>query len=341
MKFKSASIVAVLSCLASAPSALAIDYMDLLRGYVGGPTSGGRIAPQTDALIKTNINTRQAQLETEVQAGVRSGQLTPQEESELRAELNRIAAQEGAALSDGSLTTWEVQSLLNDMQSFSRRLEAYLTNADVAANTSNPWSRNTYNSWRGRNSDDAINNQVQLQASIDTRQAALDSQIEQSLSAGILTWQQARTFETELNQIAAKETTFTADGRLSYRETNELLADLDTLDGKVKAHIANYDRNRRDWGRNRNRGRGNHRNYNSTQSVLRQRIDFGLRSGRLTRVEANRLIRDEQRIADLEAQMRLSGGRLSYSEQRRLLTELDNLSRNITRELNDHQVQYQ
>lgn len=340
MKFKSASIVAILSCAALAPSALAVDYLDIMKGYLRNSV-GGAASPQTEALIKTNINTRQAQLETEVQAGVRSGQITTQEEADLRAELNRIAAAEGTFLADGSLTNWEVQTLLDDMQSFSRRLETYLTNSSVATNSTNPWSRNSYSSWRGRNTDEEVTNRVQLQASVDTRQAALDSQIEQSLSSGILTWQQARAFENELNQIAAKETTFTADGRLSYREANELLADLDALDGKVKAHIATYDRNRRDWGRNRGRGHNRNRSYNSTQSALRQRIDFGLRTGKLTRVEADRLIRDEQRIADLEAQMRLSGGRLSYSEQRRLLTELDNLSRNITKELNDHQVQYQ
>lgn len=342
MKFKSAGIVAILACAVLAPSALAIDYLDLMKGYLKNSV-GGTTSPQTDALIKTNINTRQAQLESEVQAGVRSGQLTTQEESDLRAELNRIAAAEGNYLSDGALTTWEVQVLLDDMQSFSRRLEAYLTNSNVATNSTNPWSHNSYNCWRGRNSDDAISNQAQLQASVDTRQAALDSQIEQSLSSGIIRWSDARTLETELNAIAAKETTFTADGRLSYREANELLADLDALDAKVKAHIATYDRNRRDWGRNRDRGRGrgHYRNYNATQSALRQRIDFGLKSGKLTRIEADRLIRDEQRIADLEAQLRFSGGRLSYSEERRLLNELDNLSRSITKELNDHQVQYQ
>lgn len=335
MKFKSASIFAIVSCVAIAPSALAVDYLDILKGYLRNP-GRGVVTPQTEAVIKTNINTRQAQLETEVQAGVRSGQITPQEENDLRAELNRIAETEGKFLADGSLNNWEVETLLNDMQSFSRRLETYLTNSTVATNSTNPWNRDSYSCWRDRNSDDTVNNQTQLQASIDTRQASLDSQIEQSLSSGILNWQQARALETELNQIAAKETSFTADGRLSYRETNELLSDLDVIDNKLKAHIANYDRYRRDRGRG-NRGR---RNINSTQSALRQRIEFGLRSGKLTRTEADLLIRDEQRIAELEAQLRLSGSRLSYREQRRLLTELDNLSHHVTEELNDHQVQF-
>lgn len=143
-----------------------------------------------------------------------------------------------------------------------------------------------------------------------------------------------------MKRIVEDENRFLADGKLSYREGNQLISDLDAVDTKIKTLQTEYDRYRA-------MRRGGHRHHNNDagridtqQSVLRQRINAGIKAGLLTRVEADRLYRDEQRIADLEVQLRSSGGRLGYQEQRQLLRELDDLSRKITKELNDHQVQF-
>lgn len=261
----------------------------------------------------------------------------------MRAELNRIAAAEGSFLANGSLDNCEVQSLLDDLSGFSRR-DAYLTNPTItaAAGTNTTYNRGSYDACRKKGqSDDVVSNQEQLQANVDTRLAQLDSAIELGVNSGYISWTQARHLETELEHILDDEEHFTEDGRLSYREANQLIADLDALDAEVKALQVAYDRNRRArYGQRGQRNRNVASNLNLQQSVLRQRIQAGLRSGQLTKIEADRLFRSEDRIAELEAQMRESGGRLGYNEQRRLLAELDDLSHHITSELNDHHVQF-
>lgn len=186
MKLRSAGMLAVYSMFLLSPVASANDYLDLLKSYLG--TRGGAQS-QTQEMVKTNINTRQAQLETEVQAGVNSGQLSSAEEQDLRSELNRIAAAEGSFLADGKLDNWEVQTLLDDLSGFSRRLDTYLTNSDTAKAASGSYNRGRgyYDTWRrhGR-TDEVVTNQSQLQASVDARQAQLDSALEQGLNSGYI-----------------------------------------------------------------------------------------------------------------------------------------------------------
>lgn len=340
MKLKKAGILATISVVTLSPASFAADYLDMLRSYMG---SKGGSPSQTQDVIKANISTRQAQLESQVQAGVRSGQITPQEEQDLRSEMNRIEGVEGGFLADGKLDTWEVQTLLNDLNGYSQRLDTYLNNSTTTTAGSTVRNRGWYDSYRrhGR-SDEDVHNQAQLQANVDTRQAQLDSAITQGINSGYISWSEARSLQTELRRIQDNEQRYTSDGRLSFREANELIADLDALDTKVKAAQATRDRySRHGGGRYGGRyGDSGQGSINAQQSVLRQRIDAGVKSGQLTRSESSRLYREEQRISDLEAQMRSSGNRLSFDEQRRLLGELNELSRNITKELNDHQVQF-
>ncbi len=84
---------------------------------------------------------------------------------------------------------------------------------------------------------------------------------------------------------------------------------------------------------NWNQRRGD--NINSTQAVLQSRINQGIRDGRLNRQEASHLQNKISQIAVFEARKRNSGNRLSYGERNSLMTKLNNLNNEITRELND------
>jgi hypothetical protein len=74
------------------------------------------------------------------------------------------------------------------------------------------------------------------------------------------------------------------------------------------------------------------------QSLLRQRIYQGIKDGRLTQGEADKLLQRETQIADLQTRLTLSGSRLTYNEQHGLLAQLTNLSTAINKDLNDRQV---
>ncbi len=346
MKFKGAGIMAVLSVVVLSPYVWANEYLDMLKSYVGK----GGAQSQSQDVVKSNLNTREAQLEAQVQAGVRSGQLTAEEERDLQANLDQIVSQQGVYLSDGKLENWEIQGVLENLSAFSRRLDGYLTNSTTAnPATSQTFSRKWYDGYRkeGR-SDEPASNQAQLRANVDTRHAQLDSAVESGVASGAIGWSDANRLKAELQSISNNEQQYTTDGRLSFREANDLISQLDAVDTKIKAFQSNYDRNRRgSYGRDRDHHRdGDRHGYgnqqsdqiDANQSMLMQRIRAAMQSGQLTKNESDRLLRDEQRIADLEAQMRAGGGRLGYQEQKQLLGELEQLSRKVSKELNDHQV---
>jgi hypothetical protein len=78
-------------------------------------------------------------------------------------------------------------------------------------------------------------------------------------------------------------------------------------------------------------------NVNRREYSQRNRIREGIRSGELTRGEANRLINQQRRIEVYERRSRLDDGRLDWQERRSLDRMLDRSSRDIYRQKNDCQ----
>lgn len=330
------ALSAALGIIGFGTPSYSLDFDTILRQYLGVPNTAA-LDSQND--IKTSINTRQAQLEAEVEAGARSGHLTPAEETELRGNLNNIALVEGAALADGNLTPAEISNLVNELTNASTKINTYLVNATVTgyASTRHPggstgWS-GMYRNYRGRGAgDEVVANQAAVQALIDSRRAQLSTSIESSLVSGRIDWQDASRLKTELQRISTQEVGFLADAKLTITEEKTLTDALSALDSQLQSQIA--------WGNRRGRGNayGRRNQVNRYQSALARRIDKGVSSGRLTAAEASRLRTLEAQTRTLEAQLRSSGGRLSYSEERQLMTRLDRLSARITRELTDKQV---
>lgn len=320
----------------------ALNFDDLLRSYLGvaKPGSTQDISSGEQGLIKQNINTRQAQLESQIQAGIASGQLNTQEEADLRADLNRIAATNGSYLADGGYSRWEVQSILDQLNNFSIKLESYLNNATTRfvqnqpSGSSHPWGhRDWYRRHMNGRNDGVINNLAGFRADIDTKQAQIDAAITDGISTGRLSWSDSTALRAELNRIAQNEVQATSDGRMSYSEAQQLTSQLDLLNTSLSQKLAANNRP------GRRRGHGAASYIGAQQSLLRQRINQGLTSGRLTRSEAKKLFDDEARISILTAKLRSNDGTISFDEQRRLYNQLDQLSRNINKELTDHQVQ--
>lgn len=78
-------------------------------------------------------------------------------------------------------------------------------------------------------------------------------------------------------------------------------------------------------------------NINARQERLDNRIDQGVRAGRLTRPEAMQLRADFRQIANLEARYRRSNG-LNMNERRDLDRRFDRLSAQLQHQLNDRQT---
>ncbi len=331
MKMKIAGSLALASAILVAPYCQAQDYLDVIRGIIG-KNSGSAM---TQSVIITNMNTRQAQLDSQIQAGAASGQLSRTEESELKGDLNRIANVQGQYLASGKLSDYAVEDLLNQYNNVTMKLQTYLSNGTVTANTS--YNAAWFNRYGRGDMPGNPGNQSQFRANIDTKQAAIDANINQAVMAGTLTWTEARNFRNQLNSIASTENRMLADGTLSYRDVRSIISSLNTLEVQVNAALQSGRRNRRDnisW-RRHNSGTS----IDARQSFITQRIERGIASGRLTQREANTLIRDAQQLDALEARLKVSGRGLSLAEQQMLNAQIDQLNRKVNRELTDRQVQ--
>ena len=77
-----------------------------------------------------------------------------------------------------------------------------------------------------------------------------------------------------------------------------------------------------------------------TKMQLQRRIDTGIRSGALTRGEADRLNDKLGRISAMEANMKASGNHLNHREKDKLDTDLARLSDDINRQLTDSETRW-
>ncbi len=319
--------------------AFAIDFDSLVRAFTGSNT--GATSSYSQNFIRTNLNAKRTQLETDITSGIASGQLTSDEASDLRNDLNKISMDDSSFSSDANMTKYETQNLIDQYEAASRKLNAYLTNAATNSSVIGGATVDSGQWFKRYGCGKNPANQAERRARIDTLQAEVGSLISTGVYSGKLNQVESTNFRNELNSINTQETTALRDDRLSSDET-ELLADR-----LVSLKTAVTDATNRpswggDWGgrRGRGRSRGNnaHVQINTQQTLLAQRINAGISSGQLTRAEADRLLADEAKINSLNAQLSSSGGRLTWEEQKRILNELDQLSRKINKELYDRQV---
>jgi hypothetical protein len=71
-------------------------------------------------------------------------------------------------------------------------------------------------------------------ANVNERETRINARIQRGLENGSITNREARRLYHELNNIEAKERAFRSDGRLDWRESQELNRDLDRLAENVR-----------------------------------------------------------------------------------------------------------
>ncbi|MGD9680923.1 MAG: hypothetical protein AB7W16_07050 [Candidatus Obscuribacterales bacterium] len=307
----------------------AADFMDVLRSFV--ETSVGNL-PYTQPTLKSSIDTRQNELQSDIQSGIITGQLAPEEEQELRYMLANVARDESSYLADGSLTTYEAQTLLNRLTEISRRLQVYLTNeTTIGTGTSDhdTWFRR----FGGPPTNGRLANEEMRRAHIATQVAELDGGIEENVLNNNLNWKEASRLRQELSQIRAAQASYTSDGHMTYAEERALRDKLTSLASSLRSETGDrhHHRHHGRWG-------GQSSLVKQSQSALRQKIRKGVQSGLLTANEASDLYRKETEIRDLERKLRQTGHRLSFKESRELLSRIDRLSREVNQELFDRQI---
>lgn len=164
---------------------------------------------------------------------------------------------------------------------------------------------------------------------INERQAQLDARIDQGVRDGSLTRREAGTLRAEFRDIADLEARYRrSGGGLSDWERRDLDRRMDALSARIRV-------NRHDA-----QERGGWVSINQRQAQLDARIDQGVRSGQLTRREADSLRAEFRDIASLEAQYRRSRGGLSNWERDDLDRRMDALSARIARNKHDRDRRY-
>lgn len=175
--------------------------------------------------------------------------------------------------------------------------------------------------------------QIATMNNIQSRITQLRSDANVAVQSGQISHNEFINMNAELDRIANMEASYAANG-MTFGEAQALVGMLDSAATRLTnfgyGNVSQFP----NW-RHRPGGYG-FANINERQAFIQRRIDQGVRNGNLNQFEANRLRNQLDRIARDEANMRMGG--LSGWERQNLLSRLDRLNDNVSRELNDAQI---
>lgn len=157
---------------------------------------------------------------------------------------------------------------------------------------------------------------------VDRAQLAISARIQQGLNSGHITPSEAQALYARDRDIAAREAYFKSNGSATPQERQQLRAELDGLSSEVERMMANNDR--------AGRQPGSTPGIDNREYQISQRIDEGVRSGRITQREARRLHSRERQIAQHEASFKADGV-VTKQENRTLRNELKALRDDVER----------
>ncbi len=142
------------------------------------------------------------------------------------------------------------------------------------------------------------------------------------LRHGALSEEKGKFFKEEHTAITLQGKEMNADGELSAAEKETLRGRLDRLNDDINAAIEDPEE-------------GDQRTplLNMTQHRFEERIEFGVRSGRLSKGEASSLTRKVESLKRMEDREKAGG--LSTREREKLFEEAAEISREINKELKD------
>lgn len=164
-----------------------------------------------------SIHHRQDRLDTRIEAGVRSGDLSRTEAARLESEYRDIQRIEARYRANG-LSDWERRDLDRRMDALSIKI----SNQRTDAQTGPGW-------YGGRGWTDSHGTWV----SINQRQAQLDKRIEAGYRSGRLTPREATRLRAEYNDLARLEARYRVNG-LTGRERANLDARFDRLAAQIR-----------------------------------------------------------------------------------------------------------
>ena len=162
---------------------------------------------------------------------------------------------------------------------------------------------------------------------IDQAQQAISARIQQGMASGHITPSEAQVLLRREREIQMRESQFKANGSANPQERQQLRMDLDGLQAEVERMMNNRDFVARP---------GDYGNATNTPGIdnrameINQRIDDGVRSGRLNQRQADRLHMRQREVQRHEAFFK-SDGVVTQQERRQLRDELRALNDEVER----------
>lgn len=158
---------------------------------------------------------------------------------------------------------------------------------------------------------------------IDQSQQAISARIQQGLASGHITPSEAQALYRRDREIEAREMRYKANGSANPQERQQLRADLGALSADVERMMANNVYNAPPVA-------GNTSGIDRQEYKISQRIDEGVRTGRISRREAARLHNRERTIERHEVAFKADGV-VTPQERRQLRNELTALRKEVDR----------
>lgn len=159
---------------------------------------------------------------------------------------------------------------------------------------------------------------------IDNAQQALNARIQQGMQQGRISPSEAQALYRRDREIEAREQRYKSDGRATPQERQQLRSDLANLSTEVDRMIARP---------SMNQPTAATPGIDQAEYNIAQRIDEGLRTGRISQREAQMLTRQSRTIERHEATFKADGV-VTQRERRQLRNELAELRDRVERLIN-------
>jgi chromosome segregation ATPase len=159
---------------------------------------------------------------------------------------------------------------------------------------------------------------------IDNAQQAVNARIQQGMQQGRISPSEAQALYRRDREIEAREMRYKSDGRATPQERQQLRSDVASLSTEVDRLMARP---------SMNYPQATTPGIDRAEYNISQRIDEGLRTGRISQREAKMLTRQSRAIERHEASFKADGV-VTQSERRQLRNELTELRDRVERLIN-------
>lgn len=161
---------------------------------------------------------------------------------------------------------------------------------------------------------------------IDAAQQQIRARIQQGVASGHLTQQEAQALYQREREIQFREIRMKKDGVATPQERRQVQQDVENMRAEVEAKLANQ--------QVASRQGGGTPAVDNAQQQIHARIEQGIRSGHITRREADRLFAKEKQINRDEARFK-SDGRITAAERQSLRSKVASLNNDVERKMSN------